>query len=144
MGSRMAVHKCFGTKIAIFIMDSFKNSKEVTRMACKTFLSCLSILLALLWPLLTAPSVQGKDGQLSSEVLSHAGESYKGVEDPAYISYDRALRAYMVERINKEFGVALNPKIYSGFDLLEIEALLKCKKANESVEGFLKGFPKHP
>jgi hypothetical protein len=113
-------------------------------MASKNLLCILSILLTLLWLLMTAPSAQGKDGQLGPEVLSHAGESYKGVEDPAYISYDRALRAYVVERIKKEFGFALNPKTYSGFDLLEIEALLKCKKANEPVEEFLKGFPKHP
>ena len=31
----------------------------------------------------------------------------------------------------KEFGIALDPKKYSGFDLLEIEALFKCKKSNE-------------
>jgi hypothetical protein len=141
----MAVRKCFGTIIAVLCQGIFlKDSKEVTNMASKNLLSFLSILLTLLWPLITAPSVQGKDGHLGSEVLSHAGESYKGVEDQAYISYDRALRAYVVERINKEFGVALNPKTYSGFDLLEIEALLKCKKANEPVEEFLKGFPKHP
>lgn len=141
----MAVRKCFGTIIAIFYFGiSSNDSKEVTNMASKNLLSFLSILLILLWPLITAPSVQGKDGQLGSEVLSHAGESYKGVEDPAYISYDQALRAYVVKRINKEFGITLNPKTYSGFDLLEIEALLKCKKANEPVEDFLKGFPKHP
>jgi len=113
-------------------------------MASKNLLSFLSILLTLLLPLITAPSVQGKESQLGSEVLSHAGESYKGVEDPAYISYDQALRASVVERINKEFGIALNAKTYSGFDLLEIEALLKCKKANEPVKDFLKGFPKYP
>lgn len=112
-------------------------------MTSKNLLSFLSILLTLLWPLITAPSVQGKDGQLGSGILSRAGESYKGVEDPAYISYDEALRAHVVERIDKEFGVALDPKKYSGFDLLEIEALLKCKKASEPVEDFLKGFPKH-
>jgi hypothetical protein len=121
-----------------------KNIKEVTNMSGKSLLSFISILLILLWPLMTASSVQGKDGQLGSRVLTHAGEFYKGVEDPAYISYDQALRAYMVERIKKEFGVPLDPKTYSGFDLLEIEALLKCKKANEPVEDFLRGFPKHP
>jgi hypothetical protein len=113
-------------------------------MAVKNFVSIISIPLVLLWFVLTAPSSQGKEGVMSSEVLSHAGESYKGVGDPAYISYDQALRAYVVERIKKEFGFALNPRTYSGFDLLEIEALLKCKKANEPVEDFLKGFPKHP
>ena len=113
-------------------------------MAIKNFVSVVSIPLVLLWFVWMPPSVQGKDGQLGSEVLNHAGESYKGVEDPAYISYDQALRTYMVERIKKEFGLALDPKTYSGFDLLEIEALLKCKKASESVEDFLKGFPRHP
>jgi hypothetical protein len=141
----MAVRKCFGTIIAILSQGFFsKDNKEVTDMASKNFFSFLSMLLILLWSLTTVSSVQGKDGQLGSEVLSHVGESYKGVEDPAYISYERVLRAYVVERIKKEFGFALNPKTYSGFDLLEIEALLKCKKANEPVEDFLKGFPKQP
>ena len=141
----MALRKCFGTIIASIYPGFFlKDSKELTNMVSKNLLSFLLILLTLLWPLMTAPSVQGKDGQLGPEVLNHAGESYKGVEDPAYISYDQALRVYVVERIKKEFGLALNPKTYSGFDLLEIEALLKCKKVNEPVEDFLKGFPKHP
>jgi hypothetical protein len=120
------------------------DPKEVTIMTVKNSVSIISILLIPLWLVLMAPSVQGKDGQLGSEVLGHAGESYKGVEDPAYISYDQALRVYVADRIKKQFGFALDPKTYSGFDLLEIEALLKCKKANEPVEDFLKGFPKHP
>ncbi len=111
-------------------------------MAVKNFASIISILLILLWVIFMAPSSQGKEGQLSSEVLSHAGESYRAVDDPAYISYDQALRTSVVERIKKEFGVVLDPKTYSGFDLLEIEALLKCKKAEEPVEDFLKGFPR--
>jgi hypothetical protein len=111
-------------------------------MAVKNFVSMISILLILLWFVFMAPSSQGKDGQLSSEVLSHAGESYRSVEDPAYLSYEEALRACVAERIKKEFGVVLDLKTYSGFDLLEIEALLKFKKAAERVEDFLKGFPK--
>jgi hypothetical protein len=47
-----------------------------------------------------------------------------------------------VKRIDKEFGIALDPKKYSGFDLLEIEALFKCKKSNEPYDIFLKPFPK--
>jgi hypothetical protein len=112
-------------------------------MAAKNFMSMISVLLILLWFVFMAPSSQGKDGQLSSEVLSHAGKSYRSVEDPAYLSYEEALRACVVERIKKEFGVVLDLKTYSGFDLLEIEALFKCKKADERVEDFLKGFPKH-
>jgi hypothetical protein len=50
----------------------------------------------------------------------------------------------MVDRINKQFGVALDAKAYSGFDLLEIESLFKCKKSGEPFDTFLKMFPKHP
>jgi hypothetical protein len=112
-------------------------------MAAKNFVSILSILLIPSWLIFMAPSSQGKENFLSSEVLSHAGESYRAVDDPAYISYDQALRTCVVDRIKKEFGIVLDPKTYSGFDLLEIEAILKCKKADEPVEAFLKGFPKH-
>jgi hypothetical protein len=112
-------------------------------MAVKNFVSIISILLILSWLVFMAPSSQGKEDELSSEVLSHTGKSYRSVEDPAYISYDEALRACVAERIKKEFGVVLDLKTYSGFDLLEIEALLKFKKADERVEDFLKGFPKH-
>ena len=112
-------------------------------MAVKNFVSIISILLILSWLIFMVPSSQGKEDPLSSEVLSHAGESYRAVDDPAYVSYDQALRTCLADRIKKEFGAVLDPKTYSGFDLLEIEALLKCKKADEPVEGFLKGFPKH-
>jgi len=50
----------------------------------------------------------------------------------------------MVDRISNRFGIALDPKIYSGFDLLEIEALFKCKKSEEPFDLFLKMVPKHP
>lgn len=112
-------------------------------MTVKNFVSIISILLILSWLIFMAPLSQGKGDQLSSEVLSHTGKSYRSVEDPAYISYDEALRACVAERIKKEFGVVLDLTKYSGFDLLEIEALLKIKKADERVEDFLKGFPKH-
>ena len=112
-------------------------------MTVKNFVSIITILVILLWFVFMAPSSVGKDGQLNSEVLSHAGKSYRSVEDAAYISYDEALRACVAERIKKEFGVVLDLKTYSGFDLLEIEALIKFKKADERVEDFLKGFPKH-
>ena len=109
-------------------------------MTVKNFVSMISILLIVSWFVFMAPSSQGKNGQVSSEVLSHAGKSYRSVEDPAYLSYDEALRACVAERIKKEFGVALDPTKYSGFDLLEIESLLKFKKAEERVEDLLKGF----
>ncbi len=112
-------------------------------MAVKNLVPIISILLILSCLIFMAPSSQGKENQLTPEVLSHAGESYRAVEDPAYISYDQALRTCVVDRIKRDYGVVLDPKTYSGFDLLEIEALLKCKKADEPAEDFLKGFPRH-
>ena len=49
----------------------------------------------------------------------------------------------MVKRIHQHFGITLDPKTYSGFDLLEIEALLKCKKPEEPADVILKKFPKY-
>jgi hypothetical protein len=89
-------------------------------------------------------SVYAKESPLQSQLLDHAGKSYAGAQDPSYLNYDLALREYMADRISKRFGIALDPKIYSGFDLLEIEALFKCKKPEEPFDLFLKMFPKHP
>jgi hypothetical protein len=76
------------------------------------------------------------------QLLPYDGKAYTGVQDPEYISYDQALRDYMVKRIKQKFGVELDPKKYSGFDLLEIEAVLKCRKSDEPLDIFLKMFPK--
>ena len=82
-------------------------------MTAKNIVSIISILLVVSWFVSMTPSSQGKNGQVSSEVLSHAGKSYRSVEDPAYISYDEALRACIAERIKKEFGVVLDFTKYS-------------------------------
>lgn len=76
------------------------------------------------------------------QVLTQAGKTYGGVQDPEYISYDQALRDYMVKRIKQKFGVELDPKKYSGFDLLEIESFFDCKKSDEPFDLFLKMFPR--
>jgi hypothetical protein len=89
-------------------------------------------------------SVYANENSLQSQLLDHAGKSYTGAQDPSYLNYDLALREYMVDRISKRFGIALDTKIYSGFDLLEIEALFKCKKPEEPFDLFLKMVPKHP
>ena len=70
------------------------------------------------------------------------GKTYGSVQDPEYVSYDQALRDYMVKRIKQKFGVELDPKKYSGFDLLEIEAVLRCRKSDEPLDIFLNMFPK--
>ena len=97
-----------------------------------------------LWCCVITPPVHSSDGSLKSRLLDHAGKSYTGTQDPSYLTYDLALREYMVDRINKRFGVALDPKTYSGFDLLEIESLFRFKKSDEPFDMFLKMFPKYP
>ncbi len=104
----------------------------------------LPILAIVLCSCILASSTYAKESSLQSQLLDQAGKSYTGAQDPSYLNYDLALREYMVDRINKRFGIALDPKIYSGFDLLEIEALFNCKKPEEPFDIFLKIFPKRP
>jgi hypothetical protein len=92
---------------------------------------------------MNGPSAHAKNSSLKSPLLDYAGKSYTGAQDPSYFNYDLALREYMVYRINKHFGVTLDPKTYSGFDLLEIEALFKCKKKEEPFDLFLNMFQKN-
>lgn len=87
-------------------------------------------------------SVFAKEALLPARVAAYDGKSFKGFQNPEYLSYDQALREYLVKHIGQQFGVALDPKKYSGFDLLEIEAFFKCKKSNEPFDVFLKMFPK--
>lgn len=103
----------------------------------------LSILTIVLWSCVIASSVYA-GSSLKSRLLNHVGKSYTGAQDSSYLNYDLALREYRVDRIHKRFGIALDSKIYSGFDLLEIEALFKCKKPEEPFDIFLKMFPKRP
>src|SRR4030042_7167095 len=74
---------------------------------------------------------------LRAKVLENAGKTFTGTEDPAYQSYDQALRNYVAKRISKRYGVAVDPKGYNGFDLLEIEAFLTCKKSSEGLDPYL-------
>ncbi len=102
----------------------------------------LPILLIFLCFGLAASLSFAKEATVPARVATFDGKSFAGFQDPEYVSYDQALREYLVKRIDKEFGIALDPKKYSGFDLLEIEALFKCKKSNEPYDMFLKEFPK--
>lgn len=80
----------------------------------------------------------------ASQLSIYEGKWYPGQQDLSYKEYDLALRNRMAIRINKRFGIKLDTQTYSGFDLLEIEALLRLKKSNESFDLFLKIFPKSP
>ena len=96
----------------------------------------------ILWLFPAAFEASADDVFFDPQLLTQAGKTYGSPQDPEYISYDQALRDYMVKRIKQKFGVEVDPKKYSGFDLLEIEAVLKCKKSGEPLDIFLKMFPK--
>ena len=88
--------------------------------------------------------VEADQKNLLAQVRVYDGKSYSNLKSPGYLSYDFALRNYMVEHIQRRFGVRLDPMKYSGFDLLEIESLFKCKKSSEPFDLFLKEFPRQP
>ncbi len=102
----------------------------------------LIFLIAFIGLILSGSAVLADGKTLKSQFLTYSGKTFKGAQDPEFIAYDLALREYLVKRINKRYGIALDPKTYSGFDLLEIEALFKCKRQNEPYDLFLKMFPK--
>jgi hypothetical protein len=77
-----------------------------------------------------------------SRIQDYEGKVFAGPQDPDYKEYDLALRNHLVKRIHKRFGLELDPQTYSGFDLLEIEALIKLKKSSEPPDLFLKIFPR--
>ena len=108
-------------------------------MKSKWFLGALFIILGIGF---TASITFPMEAGMPTRIATYDGKSFAGFQDPEYLSYDQALRDYLVKRIDQRFGIALDPKKYSGFDLLEIEALLKCKKSNEPFDMFLKMFPK--
>jgi hypothetical protein len=97
----------------------------------------------MLWCVLNVSLAFSKNAGMPPRISTYDGKFYKGFQDPEYLSYDQALREYLVKRIDQRFGISLDPKKYSGFELLEIEALFKCKKSNESYDIFLKMFPNH-
>ena len=74
---------------------------------------------------------------LRAKVLQYAGKTFAGPQDPEFQAYNEALGYYVARRIQKRYGVSIDPKKYSGVQLLEIEAFLKCKKSGEPLGPFL-------
>jgi hypothetical protein len=107
------------------------------------FKSIFPIGIVLLCFCIIVSSALADDAFYDPQLKPYDGQAYTGAQDPQYISYDSILREYMAKRIHERFGITLDPKTYSGFDLLEIEALLKCKKAEEPADTILKMFPKY-
>lgn len=96
------------------------------------------LLMVILMPL----SLYSKDGWLPPELAPFDGKLFSGGMDQEFRDYDLALRKYLSKRIQRQFGLNLNPQAYSGFELLEIEALFRCKKSGEPFNLFLKMFPR--
>lgn len=71
----------------------------------------------------------------------YGGKTYKSPSDPDYLSYEREIKAILLEKIEIQYGVELNGDILSSDQLLEIEALLRLKRSKESVEHILSRFP---
>jgi hypothetical protein len=113
-------------------------------MFAKKIILLFSILTIALWFWMDGSSAHAKNSSIKSPPLDYVGKSYPGEQDSSYLNYDLALREYMVNRISQRFGITLDAKTYSGFDLLEIEALFKCKKKEESFNSFLNMLPKKP
>lgn len=102
----------------------------------------LAIFISLFWVTLDLSPSLAASKDIRSQILAYGGKTFAGIQDPDYSSYDVALRDYLVKEISKRYGITLDPKAYSGFDLLEMEALFKCKKASEPFDLFLKMFPR--
>lgn len=102
----------------------------------------LTLMTVLLLAAISVPCAFSKDGSVSSELSVFTGKWFKGTGDPEFTSYDAALRHALVKRIKNKFGLELDPNAYHGIDLLELEALIRCKKSGESFDLFLKMFQK--
>ncbi|UCD70473.1 MAG: hypothetical protein JSW70_05540 [Syntrophobacterales bacterium] len=103
--------------------------------------SAIIFLFILSFGLIFAPFIHAKKTP-GKEILTYVGRYFKDPLSPDYSSYDREMSIYIVKQIKSKYNVDLDHTSYSAFDLLEIEALLKCKKSDESVESLLKRFQK--
>ena len=102
------------------------------------------LILILVFPIVMAVCASSNPKEPVSRFSAFEGKLFTGPQDPNYKEYDLVLRKRLAERIDKRFGVKLDPQTYSGFDLLEIEALLHVKKSEEPFDLFLRTFPKSP
>ena len=93
---------------------------------------------ALIFP--SSVHTQRAPGSHGTGILAYAGRYFVDPSSAEYSSYDRKMSMYVAKRIKDKYHVNLDYESYSAFDLLEIEALLKCKRSDESVKSLLKRF----
>ncbi len=72
----------------------------------------------------------------------YGGKTFKSPSDPDFLSYEREIKAILLDKIESQYGVELNGEALSSDQLLEIEALLRFKRSDESVEYILRRFPR--
>jgi hypothetical protein len=109
---------------------------EVSRMKSAVIFLLIFSSSLILAPFIHANITPGK------VILDYAGRYFSDRSSPDYSSYDREMSMHVAKKIKVKYNVDLDLISYSAFDLLEIEALLKCKKSDESVESLLKHFQK--
>jgi len=108
---------------------------DVMKSAALSLLICFS---ALIFP--SSIHAQGAPASHGTNILAYAGRYFGDPSSPEYSSYDGKMSKYVAKRIKDRYHVDLDYESYSAFDLLEIEALLKCKRSDESVESLLTRF----
>lgn len=91
--------------------------------------------------LISAPFIRAKKSPREG-ITTYAGKYFESPSSPNYTSYDQEMSMYVAQRIKAQYGVDLDYTRYSAFDMLEIEALLKCKKSGEPVDSLIGPFQK--
>ncbi len=88
--------------------------------------------------------IHAAEKDLRSQVWAYNGKSYKSIQTQNTLPTTRSCGITWSSASDGDLPFSLDSRKYSGFDLLEIEALFKFKKSSESYDLFLKGFPKIP
>ncbi len=74
----------------------------------------LAILFVILWSGITASSSIAKEVSLPTRMAAYDGKTFTGFQDPEYLSYDQALRKYLVKLLINDLGLSLIPKSILG------------------------------
>jgi hypothetical protein len=100
------------------------------------------LILMLAFSMATAGPGPSNSKTTGLRIDAYEGKLFTGPDDRDYKEYDLVLKNRMIRRIQQKFGVELSHGSYSGYDLLEIESLIRLKKPQEPLDPFLKMFPK--
>lgn len=102
--------------------------------------TALLITLVSLFYLGLYPPLTGSQ-EVSNLGPKYGGKIFKSPSDPDYLSYEKEAKAILLQEIRSRYGVELNGDVLSSDQLLEIVALLRVKRSDESVGHILSRFP---